>query len=298
MSSNKYEKYVLNACEIIQNDSLFKKEINKTKIIEDAIVKSKTSVSYADCHNIIDELILNLRKLGDQHSKFKRYNPELTTKYEDEEINVPPEVEIIKDCAYIRVSSFDGTDEKEILEFSQNLHNKMREISEKMLKGFIIDLRDNPGGNMDPMILGLGFLVEKNPCAFFSFPDGTMHSWGYIDGKYYYNDEVLLKIPKPFILKKRLPVAILINEKTASSAEMLTVSLLYKDVRLFGNTTKNRTTGNAVYKFEDKSKLVLSTCKLEGLNGKDFLCGINPDIRVSDSEAVEKSIQWIYSLQS
>lgn len=227
------------------------------------------------------------------HSKFKRYDENLVKKYEDEDVNIPPEVRKIKEFGYIKLTSFDGTDETEIVKFGESLHNSIQDLYNQNIKGWIVDLRDNPGGNMDPMILGLGPLIERNPTAYFLFPEDTKHSWGYLKGTYYYNGEEEFVIKNPAKLDTKKPTAILINEKTASSAEMLVVSLLNKNVKVFGRKSKGRTTGNAVYKLEDKSKLVLSTCKLTDLKGKDFLNGIEPDIFVDDNDAMEKSMDWI-----
>ncbi len=48
--------------------------------------------------------------------------------------------------------------------------------------GWIVDLRDNPGGNMWPMVAGLGPILGEGVLGFFVDPDSVVDTWTYADG--------------------------------------------------------------------------------------------------------------------
>src|SRR5690606_7638415 len=88
--------------------------------------------------------------------------------------------------------------------------------------GWIIDLRRNSGGNLWPMLLGVGPLVGDGDAGAAVYPDGRRVPFWYRDGRVGLGDYVQLRVTRPYRLRRRDPyLAVLLGERTASSGEIL-----------------------------------------------------------------------------
>lgn len=284
-TSKSPKEYYNELLEIILKDSYYASLLDQDDFPEDGDIES-----YEDVYEVMDKVILVLRSKGDLHSRFKRPKDKNKSKATH---NESPVIKIINGCGYIGISSFVGQDKQEILDYGKTLQKSISKLEGEGVKGYIVDLQGNGGGNMFPMLLGLGPLIERNPTAFFRFADGSKHSWGYEDGDLYYNDEIDSQLSNPLVLSEIPRIALLVDGGTASSAEMVVVSMMGDYVRVFGSETKNRTTGNAIYRFEDGSKLVLATSMLEDLEGNSYVRGITPDEICDAEEVIDKACGWI-----
>ncbi len=133
-------------------------------------------------------------------------------------------------------------------------------------KGLILDLRDNPGGYVDSALDILGYFFEKNE---------TVAKLKIADQ--YYNE----KSPGAGTLKN-MPVVVLINENTASAAEIVAAALLEKkSATLVGEQTYGKGTVQEVNIYTDGSLLKLSIAKWLTPEGNDIdHSGIKPTIEV------------------
>ena len=141
----------------------------------------------------------------------------------------------------------------------------------KKSKGIIIDLRDNSGGNVDEVIKILECFVPK----------------GKILMKERRNDEIVEIVSRRKEEIHDLPIVILVNEKTASAAEMLAISLKEN----IGNTTiigentlgKGITTNTIAYK--DGSAFMYISSYWDSPKGNNVSnTGIIPDVYVENKE--------------
>lgn len=105
--------------------------------------------------------------------------------------------------AYIRVASFDP-------QTGKLLKQAIEKLGGNNLKGLVLDLRSNPGGVVDAALQSASLFLK---------PDQKILS---IKGRHVKSEDI--EVPKgatPYAF----PVAILINEKTASAAEIVTGAL-------------------------------------------------------------------------
>src|SRR5262245_25680020 len=120
------------------------------------------------------------------------------------------------------------TDQKkakeEVDQFAERVQALIRELDQKDVTGWIIDLRLNGGGNMWPMLAGIGPILGEGEVG--SFVGARESSkWRYQDGQSMINQNVAAKVAVPYRLKKGdLPVAVLTDEFTASSGEAVVVA--------------------------------------------------------------------------
>ena len=67
--------------------------------------------------------------------------------------------------------------------FADSLHSIAAGLESSHPVGWIIDLRGNVGGNMWPMLAGIGFVLGEGNLGSFLSPDGSETPWFYHDGK-------------------------------------------------------------------------------------------------------------------
>lgn len=168
---------------------------------------------------------------------------------------------IDKDKGYIRITTFSKTSAKEF-------ETELKALTDKQVKGLIIDLRDNGGGYVDQGIKICDAIL----------PEGTI---GYLenkkgDRKTYNSDEACIDIP----------LAVLVNEKTASASEILAAAVQgNKAGTIVGMNTYGKGLSQKEYKFSDGSCLKLTVAQYltpagEPINGK----GVKPDKEVKESD--------------
>lgn len=181
----------------------------------------------------------------------------------------------------IKLPQFSGTGEESI-QYAQ----KVLDAIPSQLRGVVIDLIDNRGGNMYPMLAAVHRF----------FPEENLFDFHYRD--YNYTVTVSYVINSVNIKRKdyiSCPVAILMNNHTASSGEMVLLAFRgLNNVRTFGTHSAGYTTGNQTYYLPFNSKLVLTTSSVITRTGEEF-CNdyIYPDVNPITPFPLDEAIKWI-----
>ena len=166
-------------------------------------------------------------------------------------------------------------------------------LSAEGVCGVVVDLRDNDGGDMGPMLAGLSPLL----------PDGTVTSF-VIQGA---TTDVTLKdgaisgggTPTSVGARGKLdvPVAVLTSSTTASSGEQTLLAFRGLDnVRVFGAPTRGYASVNQEYPLYTGRTMVLTIGTSQARTGEGF--GeepIAPDVETPRQEAPEAATAWIAS---
>ncbi|WP_222537163.1 S41 family peptidase [Pedobacter polysacchareus] len=146
-------------------------------------------------------------------------------------------------------------------------------IHTKKIKGWIIDLRVNTGGNMYPMIAGLTDFL------------GT----GKVGGFYVDSIQVSPVKYEGYPIKKDLPIAVLISGYTASSGEMTAITTIgRKNAVLIGEPSAGYTTTNLGFELNAYSGLNLAVDYATDRKGRVYPKNITPDHLVKDGDHFEK----------
>ena len=161
--------------------------------------------------------------------------------------------------AYIQITDFDGGAAKE---FKENYEKLEKEGA----KSLIIDLRDNGGGVVDEAIDILEMICDKGSTLLIETDK---------NGK-----ELITKSEKNPIIN--MPIAVLVNENTASASEILAGAL--KDnhkATIIGTTTYGKGVIQSLMKLSDGSGLKTTIAEYCTPNrNKINKIGIEPDIKV------------------
>ncbi|WP_017582352.1 S41 family peptidase [Nocardiopsis valliformis] len=125
--------------------------------------------------------------------------------------------------------------------------------------GWIIDLRENTGGNMYPMLSGLSSLLPNGAAMQFRMAAGTEMGVTVQDDGVGMNGNSVISVEEtPKITDQ--PIALLQSERTASSGEaVLTVFRGLDSVESFGEDSAGYTSGNSVHTLYDGAELVLTS---------------------------------------
>lgn len=145
--------------------------------------------------------------------------------------------------------------------------------------GWIIDLRNDMGGDSWPMLAAIGPLLGEGVVGWFVDPDGMKSAWSYIDGKAQLSGKTIIGIANPYYLKHpAVPVAVLIGRKTASAGEAIVVAFRGRlHERSFGQPTAGVPTANQVYTMSDGALLVLTVALDADRIGQTYDGPIIPD---------------------
>lgn len=192
-------------------------------------------------------------------------------------------------------------------EYSYTIQNSIQLINKQNPIGWIVDLRTNNGGNMWPMIVGLGPLIGNGTLGYFKYSKMKI-PWFYDAGKSGIikgneNKQINFSIQTSVAeVSGDVPIAILINNCTASSGEAVAISFKGRDnTRFFGERTFGLSTSNEKFNLSDGAILYLTTSVECDRNHNCYYQGIEPDVLVNNGEAsldentINAAVDWIVS---
>ena len=191
--------------------------------------------------------------------------------------------------------------------YVDSLHAALEALDRYVSCGWIVDLRENTGGNMWPMLAGVGPLLGAEVVGSFD-PDPSGGAWRYRNGRSWSGDSTPPLMPSgwgsatpPALVHADAPVAVLIGRRTASSGEMTLLSFLGRpNVRTFGDSTAGFTSANASVPLRDGAMLIVTVSYPRDRLGRRYPLRVAPDELVTSDGAatVERAAAWLRSQRS
>jgi len=171
------------------------------------------------------------------------------------------------DVALVLLSSFSD-------DSAQQLQKAFQEAKAAGARRFILDLRNNPGGRLDQAVEMAGYFLE---------PESVVYIRKDASGE---REEIMVEGDPE---STNAPLTVLVNENSASSAEIL-AGALRDNARapVIGETTFGTGTVLSEFVLRDGSSILLGVAEWLTPDG-DFIreTGITPDIRVPLEEGTE-----------
>lgn len=167
--------------------------------------------------------------------------------------------------AYVSLSEF-------TLNSPAEFTNVLNELNQQSPKGYVLDLRGNPGGYLDSAIQMLGHFIESDKTVVSTkTADGavrTFHTGG--------NGEL-----------KGKPLIVIVNEGTASAGEIMAAAIQdYAIGKLLGVTTYGKGSVQEITTYSDDSLLKISIAHWLTPHGRDINgIGLTPDYTVELNES-------------
>lgn len=288
------KNYIDEVVNLLQKKSVNRKNINWKVFRNDIYCHAKGSVTIENTYPSISYAIT---KLDDHHSYFA---PNIVV----EDTNDLKPLPILKDekvpenIGYIRVGFCMGN-EKQTNNFINTITEKISKQDNSNLKGWIVDLRGNFGGNMWPMLVAIGPILGDGIIGYSFYPDGSFYSWNYSDGKIYSENGIVGQSNTTYHLLSPNPyVAILTDNVTASSGEAVTIAFKgRKKTKSFGIETFGVSTGNNSYTLSDGSRINLTECVFADRTKKKYGKSVYPDVICQENKTLAEAINWISNQQ-
>lgn len=162
-----------------------------------------------------------------------------------------------RDTGLIKISEFTGTTPDE---FQKSIENLLRSGADR----FVFDVRNNPGGNLDSIVKVLDFLLPAGNIITINNKNGTQRS----------------EVSDEFEFSA--PMAVIVNENTASAAELFTAALRdYDKAEIVGTKTYGKGTVQEMIKLPNGGAASVSVSTYIPPCGVGYDgVGITPDYEV------------------
>lgn len=287
--STESRKYIQEVLVLLKKKSLNKYKINWNEFEDNVFRMAKNSQKVEDTYPAINYAIYLLK---DNHSYF-------TQAIQENEVNEEKPLPTLKDektptdIGYIRIPFCIG-DEFQTKQYIKSITDKIYKQNNPSVKGWIVDLRDNFGGNMWPMMAAISSFLDTGTQGYFFDAENKAEEWRFVNGKIYADTLMLEENKDNFSLFGKNKIAVLINNKTASSGEAMTVLFKgYDNAKIFGTPTFGVSTGCESFLLSDGSRINLATTVFADKNKTKYGKSITPDFFCKDSETLSTAIKWI-----
>lgn len=271
-------KYADEYLTIFKQFSIYRDSVDFSAYQDSVRSRIKSAGSEEERHEAI-EYALDIS--GDKHAKLKEKGS--WKSYSSGDFQLPKiEYKLLKNAVgYIKIPPFSHAGVFEI-PFADSIKKVVEKLDQNNLKGWIIDLSDNTGGNSLPMQLGLSPLLDNK--TFLHFFDHEKNDYAIrIDQQIlYFGVSGELKSDYVYELKnKNKKLAVIINDSTASSGEYLAISLKSYDnfIGYFGSESMGYTTGLNQYFLPDSTELYISHYVLVDVDYRTIKGKIIPDYK-------------------
>lgn len=202
-----------------------------------------------------------------------------------------------------RIIAFDGSAES-LRKIAQPLYDEVAKFKNNdQVKGWIIDLRFNTGGNVAPMLLALYDLLGDNVVwTELNENKKIVGKYKLNQGSYIYHSKAIASIQPDGRLIDKDKVALITGPFTASSGEVTALAFKGRKNTIFiGDDTAGYTTANTNWPLPYNSFIAL-TIGYDGDRGGHYYSRITPDIVISrkdnfkdllSDENVQEAIRFI-----
>ncbi len=186
---------------------------------------------------------------------------------------------------------------------AQAMQDCISNLKNAGINKWIIDLRDNGGGNMNPMIADISPFFKEG------FIGGSMNAEGELVNRYeiknhnfYDTERLVYESPSPIKNCTSDSLVVLLSKYTASSGEIVAVTFKDRPNTIFiGEETAGYTTGNGYQVITDELALIISQNYISDRNHNLYTDKVGVDIEIPfqeshsgrDDQQMQAAINWL-----
>jgi len=297
--SNPADEYLATALAIIERHAMHRARIDWPTLRLAATQHAAGASTPADTYDTIRWV---LTQLQDRHSFFappERSDSAIASGAYDQEATIPSGYLRIDRIAYLQVPAFRGSPEHGT-RYADALQTQIAQLDAADPVGWMVDLSENSGGNMWPMLAGLGPLLGEGPLGSFDFPNQPPAIWSYRAGQAWLDDIALAQASGGgyYLRTSARPVALLMTTRTASSGEAVLIAFAgLPTTRRFGTTTRGLTTANEGFSLPDGATIMVTVAIFVDRLGRVYGQAIAPDQYVDGDEhqLQTRAAAWIHA---
>lgn len=188
-----------------------------------------------------------------------------------------------KGYGYLLVPDNNPTHHGAVNEIARQIRDSLGALNPAKLKGLIIDLRLNPGGDMYAMIGGLSNLFEPGKLGSFVYPGTKKEETWNIDtrngvDRVFSGPDTICTINRRGNALYKLKVVVLMSPYTCSSGEALAISFKGRNnTHFIGENTGGYTTANNSFQFTDEIGVFVAAAAEADRNGQMYIDNVKPD---------------------
>lgn len=307
-------KHIDTVLNILQKNSLYSGNVNWKVLRKEVLAKSAKATNKAET---FPALTVAFKKLKDHHANYYigdssfRLEDTMLLKRQDDSLKAEwargarIKTFMIGDIAYVNVPTLTGGKQEVIDKYANWIYDGVAKLAALKPKGWIIDLRLNVGGNIRPMMAGLGAFFKDGTVGYYLDRFGkTIEPSSFKNGEFLMENQVTAGIINKIPSLANEKVAVLIGAGTASSGEIAAVFLsTRKNTKLFGEMTAGLTNTTNGFVFDnDNAYFLLTVASLADKNKKRLSNYVMPDIKVKannmfsnpeQDNTVKAAIAWL-----
>ena len=293
--SSAASSYLNEVTGLMQTNSINRARINWTDFRSQVFQRAQGAQTIADTYSAIS---VALGLLDDHHSFFVTPTNTTVPNPTSRRCTAPAAAvpSVPADVGYVKITSFSGTDTAATTAFADSIQAQIRRADAPGLVGWMVDLRGNSGGNMWPMVAGVGPVLGDGIAGYFLPPQGSAVSWSFQNGAALSGGSMAARTSSVYELIRRNPrVAVLTDGLAASSGEAVVISFRRRaDARSFGASTCGLSTANGTFRLSDGAMLYLTTSVMADRTQTPYGDTIAPDEVVGgDAPVVDRAIAWL-----
>jgi hypothetical protein len=254
-----------------------------------------------------DAIRFAVYQLGDNHSSFREPSGAGQAAPPAPPSGTPPNPDgqlLEGRIGYVRLYGFSGS---ESVQHADTIQGTIRQLDSPAICGWIVDVRLNTGGNMWPMVAGIGPILGEGQVGAFVDPDSIWTHWFYDNGGagVVPNTRVSVSGTAYELNTPEPTVAVLTGPITASSGEAVVVAFRERPkTRSFGQGTYGVSTANSLFTLSDGAELILTVSTLADrtrhiyggvIEPDQFVDGEVADDPASGDAVVDAALAWLTS---
>lgn len=185
--------------------------------------------------------------------------------------------------------------------YVDSLHAQLRALDSGGVCGWVVDLRQNTGGNMWPMLAGIGPLLAANDVGS-TTTTVSGEGWHYRDGQAWAGGPTRPAEPLGFgtqvgdlhLRSAAAPVALVLSRRTQSSGELTAIAFMGRpNVRTFGDSTGGYASVNSSITLRDGAQLIVTSAYPRDRLGRTYALSLGPDelVASADTAAGDRPVQ-------
>jgi len=298
-------KFTREVTTIIKRSAIYADSVNWQGTEKGLQELAAMGLTMEDSPVILDYIVSRLRLAGDKHTSYK--SKTMAQDYATRNsVAQQPEGKLLSGgVGYISVPAFASISDTAGVNYATRIQNLIRNLDARQeIKGWVVDMRRNGGGNMSPMMAGLGPLTGEGILGYFVYANTPMskdYAWIYQKGSLTISKHKDVTVNNAYTLRKPdSKVAVLIGPNTGSSGEMTTLCFVGKPfTKLFGQPTAGYVSVNSSIKLSTGAYLYLASGYAADRNQKKYTADIQPDVMVapgkdkSSDPALDAALIWL-----
>jgi carboxyl-terminal processing protease len=299
-------QYIETVLEFAQEEFLHTNKVNWSEVHTHIFEMAREAQTSSETYPALDWLADHLNSfLYMPHSFF--VEPSQNPLQSVPDAPVPRGQRLGPDIGYVWLPALMGENVSGDRPYADVLQEAIAEVDLEPTRGWVVDLRENGGGNCWPMLAGIAPILGEGKCGDFVNIAGGRYPWGIQNGSSLYNENVVSSVSgTPYTLQKpNPPVAVLLGPITASSGEIVAAAFIGRSAtRSFGAKTSGFSTSNESRLLDDGACFALTTLDIADRTGRTYGGPLEPDEIVADGwnllepekdACVQRAIAWLKS---